>query len=346
MNLLYVASRLICGGNTMATEQSVMKPALVPAEGSASIPDRLTLAAFVLMVLAGGGASVAIRFTYLEMPPFWSGTARFMVGALMFWGLTFVRKIELPKGKALTGAILFGALSVGGAFILISWGLVETPASLSQVLMALVPLLTMFLAYFHGLESLSKRGLFGSFLAVAGIAVALGGSAGTELSLPRVLAIVGAAGFMAESGVVAKGLPRTHPIATSAIAMTVGSIMLATVSLLSGEQWVIPTQAQTWIAFGYLIIFVNLVTFLLYLYILRRWTASGTSYGFVVFPLVTVVVAATLAGEQITGNFLVGGVLVLAGVMFGALLRPKTRNSESAVTPRVSTEIVHQRPPY
>ncbi len=329
----------------MATEQSVMKPALVPTATSTSLPDRITLTAFVLMILAGGGASVAIRFTYAELPPFWSGTARFIIGALGFWGLMLLRKIEIPKGRALLGAILFGALSVGGAFILVAWGLVKTPASLYQVLMALVPLLTLFLASFHGLEKISGRGLVGSLLALSGIAVALGGSTGVELSIPHVLAIILAAGFMAEAGVVAKRFPRNHPIATSAVSMTVGSIMLGTISLLTGERWVIPTQLETWIAFGYLILIVNLVTFLLYLFVLGRWTASGTSYGFVVIPLVTVVVAATLAGEQITWNFALGGVLVLSGVLFGALLRSKPRGSAPKVVPDDPGEIMLPPPP-
>jgi drug/metabolite transporter (DMT)-like permease len=329
----------------MATEQSVMKPGVVPAAGSTSLPDRLTLTAFILMVLAGGGASVAIRFTYAELPPFWSGTARFMIGALGFWGLMVLRKIEMPKGKALIGAILFGVLSMGGAFILVAWGLVKTPASLYQVLMALVPLLTLFFAYLHGLEPLSGRGLIGSFLAVAGIAISIGGSIGEEISIPHVLAIIAAAGFMAEAGVVAKKFPPSHPVATSAVAMTVGSIMLGAVSLLAGEKWVIPTQVETWIAFGYLILFVNLVTFLLYLFILGRWTASGTSYGFVLIPLVTVVVAATLAGEQITLNIALGGVLVLSGVLFGALLPSKPRQGDCEDAPPGSGEIVLQHPP-
>jgi drug/metabolite transporter (DMT)-like permease len=329
----------------MATEQRVMKSTAIPAIDSPALPDRLTLVAFLFMVLAGGGASVAIRFTYVEMPPFWSGTARFMVGALIFWAIMFIRRIEIPKGKALLGAILFGALSVGGAFILASWGLAETPASLFQVLMALVPLLTLFFAFFHGLEIISKRGLFGSLLAVAGIAVALGGSAGTELSIPRVMAIVGAAGFMAEAGVVAKQFPRNHPIATSAVSMTVGSIMLGAVSLLTGEKWVIPSQLETWIAFGYLIVFVNLITFLLYLFVLGRWTASGASYGFVLIPLVTVVVAATLASEQVTWNFALGGVLVLSGVIFGALLPSKPDQGDCEDASTDSGEIVHQRLP-
>lgn len=307
----------------MATKESIIKPVPVPFERASAVPDRLTLVAFALFILFAAGAPVAIRFTYAELPPFWSGTARFGAGALVFWALVLLRKIPMPRGRALMGAILFGALSVGGAFVLASWGLVKTPASLASVLLALMPLLTIFFAYLHGLESIRWQGLIGSILAVVGIAVVFGGSTGATLSIPHVLAMIAAAAFLAEAGVVVKRFPRSHPYATNAIAMTVGVVILAAASLLSGERWVIPSQANTWIALGYLVIVVTVFAFLLYLYVLRRWTASGSSYAFVMSPLITVVLAAQLAGEQITSNFIIGAGLVLAGVVFGALLPSK-----------------------
>ncbi len=304
----------------MATKDNIIKPVAVPAERVSALPDRLTLAAFALFVVLAGGAPVAIRFTYSELAPFWSGTARFIASALVFWVLVFLLKISLPRGRALVGAIIFGALSVGGAFVLAAWGLVKTPASLASVLLALVPLLTIFLAYLHGLESLRWQGLLGSLLAVIGIAVVFGGSTGEALSFPHVLAMVAAAAFLAEAGVVAKKFPPSHPIAMNAVAMTVGVIILGVASLVSGERWDIPSLANTWISLAYLVFLVTVIGFVLYLFALRRWTVSGMSYGFVLSPLITVVLAAQLAGEQITSSFLVGAGLVLSGVVFGALL--------------------------
>jgi drug/metabolite transporter (DMT)-like permease len=282
--------------------------------------DTKTLAAFVLFVVLAGGASVAVRITYGELAPFYSGAARFAFAAVIFWILVFIRKIPIPRGKALLGAALFGTLSVGLAFTFIAWGLVATPASTYQVLMALVPLLTLFFAYFHGVERIRWQGLLGSLLAVGGIAVVVGGGSRGQLSLPHVLAIIAGAACLSEAGVIAKKFPRSHPLATNAIAMTIGAVLLSTVSLITGEAWIIPSQVDTWLAFGYLTIFVTFVVFLTYLYILGRWTASGASYGFVLTPLVTIVVASSLAGEQITLSFVAGGVLVLAGVLVGALL--------------------------
>ena len=312
----------------MATKESIIKPVAVPAEGASALPDRLTLAAFALFIILAAGAPVAIRFTYAELPPFWSATARFGTGALIFWVLVLLRKIPMPRGHELVGAALFGALSIGGGFVLAAWGLVKTPAALTSVLLALMPLLTIFFASLHGLESLRWQGLMGSLLAVAGIAVVFGGSTGEALSIPHVLAIIAAAAFLAEAGVVVKKFPRSHPYATNAIAMTVGVVILGAASLLSGERWVVPSLANTWIALGYLVIVVTVFAFLLYLYVLRRWTASGASYGFVMSPLITVILATQLAGEQITSSFIVGAGLVLSGVVLGALLPSKANDSD------------------
>jgi len=300
-----------------------MHTSAVPA-----LPERNVLVSFLLFILVAGGASVAIRITYGELAPFWSATARFLIGALVFWILVAVRKLALPKGRALLGAIVFGALTVGFAFLLAAWALVVIPASLYQILMALVPLLTLFLSALQGLESITWRGILGGLLAVAGILVSVGGTRSSDISIPHILAILVAAVFMAEGGVVIKKFPPNPPVVTNAIAMTTGSIILGTASLVRGEQWTFPTQTDTILAFVYLVVFVTIVAFLLYMSVLGKWTASGTSYGFVIIPLVTIIVAGTLAGEEITINFLFGAVLVLGGIYIGALMPSKTKQLE------------------
>lgn len=290
-----------------------------------NLPERPVLIAFFLFILVGGGASVAIRITYGELDPFWAATSRFALAALVFWGLVYFQKLPLPKGRALLGALVFGLLTVGLAFVLIAWGLVATPASLYQILMALVPLLTLFLSSLHGVESITVRGIVGSLLAVAGIAISVGGSSTADISLPHIAAILIAAVCMAEGGVLIKKFPPNPPIMTNAIGMTVGVFILGAASLITGEAWKLPTQTNTLVAFIYLVFFVTILAFMLYMFVLGKWTASGTSYGFVIIPLVTIVVAATVAGEEITLNFLLGAVLVLAGVFVGALLPSKQK---------------------
>ena len=59
-------------------------------------PDRLTLAAFTILVVVGGGNAVAIRFSNRELPPFWGATIRFAVASLLFFLILAIFRLPLP----------------------------------------------------------------------------------------------------------------------------------------------------------------------------------------------------------------------------------------------------------
>ena len=263
---------------------------------------------------------------------------RFGLAALIFWVLMLVRGVRFPRGRSLLGAVLFGTLSVGAAFLFVYYGLIRTGASLGSTILATVPLLTLFFAIAHKLEKMSRRGFLGGLLALTGIAIAVGGSffSGSDVSLTHVIALLAAAACFAEGGIVIKLFPPCHPYATNAIAMSVGAIILAAASLVRGEPWILPSSQNVWLSMIYLVT-GSVVAFLLYLFILGRWTATGTSYAFVLNPLVTVVLAAFITDEIISLMFLAGAGVVLLAVYVGAL-RPAGEAAES------SGENIHRRP--
>jgi drug/metabolite transporter (DMT)-like permease len=300
-------------------------------EGTGPVrPDRLTPIAFVLLVLLGGANGVAVRFSNFELPPFWGAAFRLIAAALIFWAILIARRVPLPRGRVLIGTLLYGILGMGAGLAFLYWGLVKVQASTAATIFALNPLLTMFFAVAHGLERFRWRGLAGGLIALAGISLGLGGGLGGTVPIPSLLALVIGVACICEGSVVFKLFPKASPAATNAIAATTGAVILLPLSLLAGESWFLPTSRATWAAFAYLVVAGSVAMFYFYLIVLSRWTATATSYAFLLFPVAGVSLAAWLAHETITPMFLVGTAIVLFGVWVGALNRSDQPIGEDA----------------
>jgi drug/metabolite transporter (DMT)-like permease len=280
--------------------------------------DRRILLAFAGVVFLAGSNIVAVRFSNRELDPFWGAGIRFLAASLILWALVARRRYPLPKGRDLGGALVYGILSFLIAYAFFYWGSQEVPAGLGGTIMASVPLLTVMLAAAHRLERLRIRGVVGAVVALTGITVMSSGALAGDVSLVSVLAVVIAAAAAAESGIVLKLLSSAHPIVTNAIGMSVGSALLITLSSVTAESWATPESPSVWAALIYLAV-ASPFLFMLIVYVIRRWTATGASYQFVLFPIVSVIGGALLLGEDVTSSLLLGAPLVLAGVCIGAL---------------------------
>jgi drug/metabolite transporter (DMT)-like permease len=284
----------------------------------------LPLLAFAGAVFLIGSNLVAIRFSNRELPPFWGAGTRFAVAALLFYAVMRAQRASFPRGQSLLGAALYGAIGIAAYFAFVYWGLVEVKAAYGQVLLSLVPLLTLLLSVGQRLERFNWRGLTGAIIATAGIAVIFHQQIRTDVSGLSLLALVAAAACAAQAGIFLKRFPPTSLIAANTVAMLLGAVSLLVLSTLSGEERIIPAQPETWAAFLYLATLGTVGTFLLYMYVLRHWTASAASFQFVLAPVVAIVLAAILLGEKVTGDFFLGGGMVVAGVYFGAILPSRT----------------------
>ena len=291
-----------------------------PAIANAARPDRLTLAAFAALIILGGANSVAIRFSNVELPPFAGAAARFAAAALVMFVAMLYLRLGFPRGRALVGVVIFGLLNFGLSYALVYWGLLEVQAGLAQVVLAIIPLMTFFLALVHRQERWRIRPVAGSLLALAGIAVVFGEQVGAAVPLLPLLAIVATAACAAEATVLVKAFPPVHLVTLNAVAMAVGTVFLAMLAVVAGEQVVMPARLDTWLAFLYLVLIGSVVVFVLFLFVLQRWTASATSFSFVLLPIVTVALGLWLAHETISWTFLFGGAFVLLGVYVGALV--------------------------
>ncbi len=299
---------------------------------------RITLLAFLLAVGLGGLSTVFVRVTLTELPPMWGGAIRFSTAAIILGTVVLLLRIARPRGRALVGTILFGALGLGLSTALIYRGLVDTPAGVSQVILALVPLETLLLAVAIRLERFRLAALLGAAIAVVGVGIVFNDQLSSHVPLGGLLSILGAGVAIAVTTVVLKWFPASNPLSAASIALPVGAMVFLAASVASGESHPLPTSPQVWLALAWLVFVGTIGVMTLFLFVISRLSASVASYQFLLLPLVTVVASAVVAGEQISPAFLVGAAVVLLGVYIGIIRAPRTAPEATAPVAPVALE--------
>ena len=303
--------------------------------------EHLVLPAFIAESVLAGGNAVGVRFSNRELDPLWGAGFRFTLAALLLGSVMAVLRLPFPGGRALAGAIVFGALMFGGSFGLAYYALVRIHAGLGQTLLALVPLATLLLAVAQRQERLRAAAMVGTLLSLVGVGLISGLSERESVPLLSLLAALGAVFCFAQATVLVRHFPPVHSVTLNAIGMATGAAVLVALALVFGQSIVLPERAETWIALAYLVAIGSGVVFVLYVFVIRLWSASRAAYGFVLTPVVTVLLSAWLDDEPITAGLVFGGILVLAGVYVGALRSaPGSVPAPTALEERPSSEPV------
>jgi len=115
-------------------------------------------------VLAGGNG-VGIRYSNRELDPLWGAGLRFLLAALLFFGVVAALRLRLPRGRAPRSTAGCSSGDVRAR------ALVELHAGFGQILLALVPLLTLLLAVMQGQERFRLAAVGGSLLALVGVEI-------------------------------------------------------------------------------------------------------------------------------------------------------------------------------
>jgi len=306
-------------------------------------PSTAVLSVFVAVVLIGGTNFVAVRFSNRELPPFWGAGLRFAIAGILLVGLAAWRRIRLPLGSAFPGVALLGVVNFGVAYALAYWGLLQAPSAMAATFVALVPLMTFFMATALGMERFRWGGVIGGAIAVAGVALVFVDQLRATVPPAALAALFLQAVAVAGSTVLLKRLPRADPIGTNAVAMLCGAAFLLVVALLARETPVLPSRPEVWVAFLYLVTLGGIGLFIGVVFIVLRWTASASAYVTVLFPVVTVAVGAILAGELVSFQFVGGALLVMIGTYVGAFVgstragKPVSANLLSGASSQGST---------
>lgn len=284
-------------------------------------PDNKTYTAFFLTMVIGGANFIAVSLSNRELPPFFGAALRFSLAAILFFIISRAWHIPLARGRDAVGAAIFGFFNVGTAYAFLYYALVGLNAGTVSVIVATVPLFTLTIAVLVGQERLSLQRVAGGILAISGIAI-LSGFGGNLISSYFIAAVLGAVSI-ATSSVIAKAFPKIHPINMNVIGTPVGAILLIATSLVSGEQWSLPKETTTWLAVGWLALAGTVGLFQLFLYVIKRWSASATVYALTGMPVIATILGIIILDQPATLEVFLGGALVIAAVYIGAIARWK-----------------------
>lgn len=301
---------------------------LPPRSGRADDP--VTWLLFAACVILAAGNFVAVRFSNMELPPMWGAGLRFALAAAAFITIASVLRIPRPRGVLLRQTLVFGFFNFAVFYALMYWALVRVTAGTATIFIASVPLITLLLAGAQRLEKIRPRAVVGSLLALAGIAYLTVTSSQLAVTPVALVALVLAAGSLAQSIILGKRVSSHHPAVINAIALSLGAVLLLALSLALGERWTWPTQPEARWALIYLATFGSVGFFGLTLLLVRRWAPSATAYVLVVVPIVTLLLESVLTHAPVTFTALVGAALVMAGVWFGALSGGRKRTVTAA----------------
>lgn len=298
---------------------------------------RQVLIAFVVFVVLAGSNAAAVTVALGELPPFWSAGIRFILAGALLVGLMVIQRRPVPRGDRLLGTVLYGVLGFALSYFLLYQAIGDAGSGTTMTVLAIVPLLTVLLSVVHGIERPRLFGVVGALIAAAGIAIVAANQLSLDVPIFAFALLLAAAVCQAESVVIVKRLPPGDPVAANAVGMLLGGTLLLAAGVVAQEPVTLPTQSDTWLAMAYLIGPGSIGVFILALYVLARWTASATSYAFLLFPLVAIALGALLLDEAVQPTFLLGGAVVLVGVYVGAMYRPKGGVEMREADPPAST---------
>jgi drug/metabolite transporter (DMT)-like permease len=165
-------------------------------------------------------------------------------------------------------------------------------------------------------DRITGRKLAGTVIAFGGTVALFGDRVRLDPGAVGPMLAIVASTVCAAAGSIATKLYGTalHPAALNAPAMLIGAAALAAVSLIAGDGFLLPRDAETWGAIAYLAIAGSVVTFLGYFSLLRIWSVTSLSFISVFTPTIALVLGFVFLDERPTAWTALGAALILGGV--------------------------------
>jgi len=258
------------------------------------------------------GLPYAEPFTFLAL--------RFVITLCLLVPVVLLFVKERPSltvfGHSLvTGALIHGCY-LGAVFFAISRGM---SAGVSALIVALQPLLTVYLASIFLGERISRRQTLALFIALLGVVLVISprffdGAGAEGITLVNVASVCLAVVGITVGSIYQKRFVPATDLRLSATIQYVGAVIPLAIMAFIFETRQINWTGEFIFALGWLVVVLSIGAVSLLMFLIRRDSASATASLFYLVPVSTAIIAYFLFGERLVPVQLLGMFIVVAAV--------------------------------
>ena len=277
-----------------------------------------TYALLVLLAAIWGASFTLIKVAVDTIPAVTLTASRLILAAAVLAVVALIAGQRFkPTRRLVLGIAAAGFFGNALPFTLISWGEEVIDSGLAAILMAVMPLTTVFLAHlFTGDEKLNTRKLAGVILGLAGLVVLIGPAKLTSLGTEtiRQLAVAGAALCYGINAIITKRLLSIPPMALAAAIIAVSAVMMIPASLILDQPWTLsPSSPSLWATIGLGVLQTALATLIMFQLIARQGATFFAQINFLV-PLAGVAYGVIFLAERPAANAYLALAIILTGI--------------------------------
>ena len=271
-----------------------------------------------------GTLAIFGRYAYAaEMDIFTVLFLRFSIAAVLMGLILALRRESLPHGKVLGQLIGMGALGYVGQSFMYLTAINYASAGLVALLLYLYPFFVMILSMLILREKVTTLKIIALTLALFGTALTVDPKGGQMIG--ALMAITAAAIYSVYIIVGTNVMKQVSAFQSSTVIFASAGIVFGMITAIHGAHF--PTLNSGWHAMIGIVLISTVIPVVSFLKGLEMIGPTNAAMLSTIEPVVTVLLAAWLFGEQLTTIALLGGGLILVAVVL------LTRNELSDVKP-------------